>query len=226
MPSSAGCCGRASGRRGRSGSLARRITSRRFLPPDPNVAEPYRLTPRLALRVGLLGMVALAVFSVLFLRLWSLQILNGEQLLRAAQNNQRREVRVPAPRGAIWDRNGQSLVTNVPGLVVHVWQSSLPKRKSVRLRELRKLGRVLKVPAREIGATLRRHRNDLLTPVTIKTDVSSLQAGYLRERSDDFPGVKIARASLRFYPHRELAAHVLGYVGEISQEQLDALAKQ
>ena len=71
--------------------MAKRVVSRRFLPPDPNVAEPYRLTPRLALRVGLLGMVALAVFAVLFLRLWSLQILNGEQLLRAAQNNQRRE---------------------------------------------------------------------------------------------------------------------------------------
>jgi len=81
--------------------LARRVLSRRFLPPDPHVAEPYRLTPRLALRVGLLGMVAVAVFAALFLRLWSLQILNGEQLLRAAQNNQRREVRVPAPRGSI-----------------------------------------------------------------------------------------------------------------------------
>src|SRR4051794_14437079 len=171
-------------------------------------------------------MVALAVFAVLFLRLWSLQVLNGEQLLRAAQNNQRREVRVAAPRGAIWDENGLSLVTNVPALVVQVWQSNLPKRKSVRLRELRKLGRVLEMPAREIGAALRKHRNDVLTPVTVKTRITSLQAGYLRERSDDFPGVKIAKASLRYYPHRQLGAHVLGYVGEISQTQLDSLAKQ
>src|SRR3954471_16534883 len=148
MRSRGACCGRASGHRARCVSLARRVSSRRFLPPDPHVAEPYRLTPRLALRVGLLGMVALAVFAVLFLRLWSLQVLNGEQLLRAAQNNQRREVRVAAPRGAIWDENGRPLVTNVPGLVVQIWAADLPKNKSVRLRELRRLGRVLHMPAR------------------------------------------------------------------------------
>jgi penicillin-binding protein 2 len=206
--------------------LARRVTSRRFLPPDPRAEEPYRLTPRLALRVGLLGMVAIAVFATLFLRLWSLQILNGEQLLRAAQNNQRREVRVPAPRGSIVDRRGLPLVTNVPSTVVQIDQSSLPKRKNIRLRELRKLSRILHVPLREIGVTLRRHRYDLLTPVTIKSDVSEAQAGYLDERADDFPGVRVRDVALRYYPHRELAAHVLGYVGDISQAQLDALAKQ
>jgi penicillin-binding protein 2 len=206
--------------------LARRVTSRRFLPPDPRAAEPYRLTPRLALRVGLLGILAIAVFATLFLRLWSLQILNGEQLLRAAQNNQRREVRVPAPRGSILDRNGLPLVTNVPSTVVQIDQSSLPKTKTARLRELRKLARILHVPLREIGATLRRHHYDLLTPVTIKSGISVAQAGYLDERGDDFPGVRVRDVSLRYYPHRELAAHVLGYVGDISQEQLDALAKQ
>jgi penicillin-binding protein 2 len=206
--------------------LAKRVISKRFLPPDPRVEEPYRLTPKLALRVGLLGMVALAVFATLFLRLWSLQILNGEQLLRAAQNNQRREVRVPAPRGAIVDRNNLPLVTNVPGTLIQIWQSDLPKSRYARLREIRRLARVLQMPAREIGATLRRHRSDLLTPVTIKEGVSDVQVGYLRERRRYFPGLRIADAFLRYYPHAELAAHALGYVGEISQEQLDRLAKQ
>jgi penicillin-binding protein 2 len=206
--------------------LARRVLSRRFLPPDPHVEEPYRLTPRLALRVGLLGVVAVAVFATLFLRLWSLQILNGAQLLRASENNQRREVRLQAPRGAILDRNGLPLVTNVPGTIVQIDQSTLPKRRSVRLRELRRLGRVLKMPAREIGASLIRHRSDLLTPVTIKSGITDLQAAYLSERADDFPGVDVETVPLRYYPHRELAAHVLGYTGEISQQQLDALAKE
>jgi penicillin-binding protein 2 len=206
--------------------LARRVLSRRFLPPDPHVEEPYRLTPRLALRVGLLGVVAVAVFATLFLRLWSLQILNGAQLLRAAENNQRREVRLQAPRGAILDRNGLPLVINVPGTIVQIDQSTLPKRKSVRLRELRSLGRVLRMPAREIGASLIRHRSDLLTPVTIKSGITDLQAAYLSERADDFPGVDVETVPLRYYPHRELAAHVLGYTGEISQQQLDALAKE
>jgi len=202
------------------------VISRRFLPPDPRVEEPYRLTPRLALRVGLLGMVAIAVFATLFLRLWSLQILNGQQLLRAAQNNQRRDVRVEAPRGSIVDRNGLPLVTNVPGTAVQIWQTDLPKDRSARLRELRKLARVLLMSPIDIGRTLRRHRNDLLAPVTIKDSATELQVGYLKERRHDFPGVQVANEYLRYYPHRELAAHVLGYVGEISQQQLDALGKQ
>ena len=206
--------------------MAKRSLSRRFLPPDPRAEEPYRLTPKLAVRIGILGTLAVAVFAVLFLRLWSLQILNGQQLLRAAQNNQRREVRIQAPRGSIVDRNGLPLVINVPGTAVQIWQTDLPKRRGVRLRELRTLSRVLQVPAREIGATLRRHRNDPLTPVKIKEGVSEPQALYLNERAEDFRGVKVVSSYLRYYPHRELAAHVLGYVGEISAEQLKQLRKQ
>jgi penicillin-binding protein 2 len=200
--------------------------SRRFLPPTPGVEEPYRLTPKLALRVGLLGTLALAIFAVLFLRLWSLQILNGEQLLRAAQNNQRRDVRVQAPRGPILDRFGRKLVTNVPGTAVQIRLTDFPKRKGPRLRELRALGRLLQVPARQIGLALRRHRNDTLTPVTIKEGVTEMQVGYLRERAEDFRGVQVVDTFLRYYPHRELAAHLLGYVSEISPAQLAALHKQ
>src|SRR6266545_1595291 len=147
MPSRGDCCVRTSGSDARCASLAKRVLSRSFLPPDPHVQEPYRLTPKLALRVGLLGTLALAVFAVLFLRLWSLQILNGEQLLRAAQNNQRRDVRIQAPRGSILDRNGQVLVTNIPGTAVQISLPDLPKRRGVRLREIRRLARILHVPA-------------------------------------------------------------------------------
>ena len=84
--------------------MGERSRSRRFLPPDPRTEEPYRLTPRLALRIGVLGMLTLTIFAVLFLRLWALQVLNGTQYLRAAQNNQLRTVRVQAPRGPILNR--------------------------------------------------------------------------------------------------------------------------
>jgi penicillin-binding protein 2 len=200
--------------------LAKPVTPRRFLPRDPRVEEPYRLTPKLALRVGLLGMLAIGVFAALFLRLWSLQILNGEQLLRAAQNNQRRDVRVQAPRGPILDRLGRKLVTNVPGTALQVRLTDFPQRRGPRLREIRALGRLLHVPARQIGLTLRRHRNDPLTPVTIKEGLTQVQVGYLLEREEDFPGVQVAHTYLRYYPHRELGAHLLGYVSEISPEQL------
>jgi penicillin-binding protein 2 len=202
-----------------------RVESRRFLPPDPRVEEPYRLTPKLAVRIGILGTIAIAVFAVLFLRLWSLQILNGEQLLRAAQNNQRRDVRIQGPRGPILDRTGLPLVVNVPGTAVQIWQSDLPKRRGVRLHEIRALARILDLPARQIGGSLQRHRSDPLTPVKVKDGVSDAQALYLTERAEDFPGVKVVSSYLRYYPHNELAAHVLGYTGEISEAQLKVLRK-
>ena len=88
----------------------RRNPSPRFLPPDPSVSAPYRLTPGLAVRVGVLGIVAIAVFALLFFRLWSLQVLSGARYLDAAQNNQLRTIRVEAPRGPILDREGKVIV--------------------------------------------------------------------------------------------------------------------
>jgi penicillin-binding protein 2 len=200
--------------------LADRSESRKFLPPDPRTEEPYRLTPRLALRIGVLGMFTLVVFAVLFLRLWALQVLNGAQYLRAAQNNQVRTVRVQAPRGPILDRYGRVLVSNVAGTAVQVWPSDLPKDRRTRIRELRRLSRLVGVPYLQIVRAIRRHRNDPVTPVNVKEQVGEAQVGYLRERAEDFPGVKIATSYLRSYPRGELAAHVFGYVGEISAEQL------
>jgi len=202
------------------------VLSRRFLPPDPRAAEPYRLTPRLALRIGVLGVLALALFAVLFLRLWALQVLSGAQYLRAAQNNQLRTVRVQAPRGPILDRYGRILVTNRSGNEVQINPSDLPKRRAARVQELRALARVVNVPLPQIAADIRKYRYDPLTPVNVKENVGEQRVLFLKERQEEFPGVQIAQTYLRQYPHGELAAQLLGYVGEISARQLKILGNQ
>ena len=98
-------------------STGARPGSGRFLPPDPRVEGPYRFTPQLALRLGILGAVALLAFGVLFFRLWSLQVLSGTQFLQAAQNNQLRLLPIEAPRGPIKDRRGRLLVDALPATV-------------------------------------------------------------------------------------------------------------
>ena len=112
----------------------RRAPSGRFLPPDPRVREPHRLTPQLALRVAILGVVALAVFVVLFFRLWSLQVLSGDEYLNAAQSNQLRLIRVEAPRGPLLDRRGRVVVSNVAGTAVELWVGDMPERGPLRAR--------------------------------------------------------------------------------------------
>src|SRR3954468_22706178 len=96
----------------RYGSLPEGRRSRRFLPADPRVEEPYRLTPQMALRVAVLGFVALAAFAVLFLRLWALQVLSGNKYRAEANTNRVRTIPVEAPRGTIVDRKGRVLVRN------------------------------------------------------------------------------------------------------------------
>ncbi len=196
----------------------------RFLPPDPKVREPYRLTPQLALRIAVLGAVALAAFAVLLLRLWSLQVLSGDEYLNAAQNNQLRLIRVEAPRGPILDRNGRVIVSNVAGTAVRLWVSDLPRNG--RYRVVRRLADVLDVPPRELARAVDERRSDPLTPITVKTSVGEAQVAYLYEHRAEFPGVEIAQVYLRHYPYAALAAQVLGSVGEISREELKRLRRQ
>jgi len=200
-------------------SAERRTDSGRFLPPDPRAAEPYRLTPQLAFRIGVLGTIVLVVFAVLFLRLWALQVLSGAQYANAAQDNQLRTVRVPAPRGAIVDRNGAVLVRNVAGHSVRIWPAHLPKQGRYQL--LRRLSRVLDVPVPWMAREIAKRKNDPLAPVIVKRGIHEDQVDYLAERQSEFPGVEVAQSFLRDYPYKSLAAHVLGYVGEASPDQID-----
>jgi len=196
----------------------RRSPSRRFLPPDPKVHEPYRLTPQLALRVGILGALALGVFGLLFFRLWSLQVLSGDTYLAAAQNNQIRTIRVEAPRGALLDRKGTPIVSNVPGTAVQIWVSDLPREG--RYRMLRRLATLVHVPLARLTREVEAAKTDPLTPITVKTAVHDYQVAYLLEHQTEFRGVRVAQTYLRGYEYQSMAAHVLGYVREISAEEL------
>jgi penicillin-binding protein 2 len=197
----------------------------RFLPPDPRVEEPYRLTSQLGLRVAVLGVIVLGVFAVLFLRLWALQVLSSQRYLSDALNNQLRSIRIDAPRGPILDRNGKLLVTNVVANTVLLWPEQLPKLAG-RDTELRRLSAVLRVPMEEIEAKIKARAGDPLTPVTLQVAVHKDQVYYLKEHKAEFPGVELSETHLRRYLAEALATHVFGYVGEISPEQLKRLRKE
>jgi penicillin-binding protein 2 len=196
------------------------------VPPSETTAQPFGLSPKLALRIGVLGMLALGVFAVLFLRLWALQVLSGTQYLRTAQDNQLRTVRIDAPRGPILDRNGHVLVMNVAGTAIQIWPTDLPKDARIRSGELRRLARIVHVPLGQILAGIRKRRGDPLTPVTVKESARDAQVAFLYEHGQDFPGITVAETYLRHYPYRSLAGQILGYVGEISATQLKHARKR
>jgi penicillin-binding protein 2 len=206
--------------------LASVTPPRRFLPGDPRVEEPYRLTPQLALRVAILGFLALAIFAVLFLRLWALQVLAGDKYRAQANENRVRTVEVDALRGPILDRNGRTIVTNVAGTRVELWPADMPKNRASLSAEIARLATVTGVPAAEIARKIRQHGADPLTPVVIQYGIHADTIAYLQERQLQFPGVQLAETYLRKYPYQSLLAHALGYVGPISQAEYNARKKQ
>jgi penicillin-binding protein 2 len=194
---------------------------RRALPPRRERAvEPYRLTPKLATRLAILGALTLVLFAALFLRLWALQVLQGSQYRQTALSNQLRTVRLQAQRGVIVDRNGRVLVTNAAVTAIEIWPADLPNVYVRRYRELRRVATLAGVPLYQIAAAIKKHGSDRVTPVTIKTHAGRDLVNYLAERRSEFPGIQTAQTWERHYPYGSLAAQLLGYVTQISPAQL------
>lgn len=179
------------------------------------------MTSQFALRVAILGGLALAMFSIIFLRLWYLQVLSGDKYTEAAQNNRIREVKIVAPRGEIEDRNGQVLVGNRTALSLQIQPDRLPHGRSARKQELRSLSKVVGLTVRQIE-----HKIDVRTaefpasPATIRQDVNYPLIYFLQEHQDEFPGITVERVYVRNYPFGDIGAHLFGYVREVSADQL------
>jgi penicillin-binding protein 2 len=201
-------------------------------PPDDRRAP---ITPQLAVRVAILGGVALALFAIVFFRLWFLQVLSGDQYLAQASTNRVRDVVVQAPRGELIDRHGTALVENRRAVAVVVSPPKLPQDAAARTRELTQLSHVIGMSTRaakcrvgrdvvrtmEADCLVRRGVWNLpYANVTLETDVSHDVYAYLAERAQQFPGVSIEQVFLRNYRFRDIGAQLFGTVGQVDSTQL------
>jgi penicillin-binding protein 2 len=179
------------------------------------------MSPGLALRVAILGGIALVMFAVIFFRLWYLQVLSGDHYLAQADNNRVREIKTQAPRGKIVDRNGHTLVDNRPAQVVEIAPDKLPKTNEEKTQLYTRLGRVLGMTRREIRTSVRDQLRAVpFSSAIVKTDVKDPVVAYLSEHASSFPGVTVDKIWLRSYPYKKTAAHIFGTVGEVTGEQL------
>jgi penicillin-binding protein 2 len=176
---------------------------------------------RLSLRVAVLGGFALALFAILFFRLWNLQVIDGAEYLAEAKNNRTREYRVNAPRGDILDREGNVLVDNRTSLALQLNTSKLPADPVEERAELAKLGDLVHMSLKKVRRTIREEEEVAAgAPVTVRRDVGYDLVYFLEENQRRFPGVSVQRVFVRNYPHESRAAHVLGSVGEVSEPEL------
>jgi len=181
------------------------------------------------LRLRMLAFVGLTLFGAMFARLWYLQALESDVLQAEALGNVIQPVFEEAPRGRILDRNGRVLVDNRVVQVVTVDRQMLDKSLSdeektamfVRLAEaVSRSGRLTKAVSIERAVNDSQYGPFDEIPVAVDVDPSLLV--FLGERPEDFPGVMVVQRAIRTYPYGELAAHVLGYVGPITQSELDS----
>lgn len=162
---------------------------------------------------------ALALLVAIAVTFWSVQIVHGDYYRNLAENNRLRKLPIRAPRGLIYDRAGRLLVENVPSYDLLIDRSrSVDLDESVRFAS-ENLGR----PEEELRATLEAARAaPPLQPALVAPDITLAQVGRFEAKRLEHPEFEIDVRHLRLYRHGPRTAHVLGYLGEVSQAEIDA----
>ena len=185
------------------------------------------------LRLSMLGLLLVGLFVSLFARMWYLQVVEEQRAAAQTQavQNLERKVFVNAPRGRVLDRNGNVLIDNrlVNEVIIDKFEfgQAIPggndqRAFAIRLaREISEAGRLIK--AADIEAALNDPAYGPFERVPIAVDVPERFSILIGEREHEFPGVEVQKTTVRFYPYGNLGAHLLGFVGRISQGEYDVL---
>lgn len=171
-------------------------------------------------RLVSLSLGVAGVFATLLARLASMQLLSEEDYHKLAENNRTSTIYTQAPRGRILDRNGIEIVGNRPSLTVVAIPDVVDKDIEIQL-----LANLLGMPSQALRRKLQDTSLGHQSLRVLSVDVSRRIVAYLGEHPGMFPGVSVQERTQRSYPHHELAAHVVGYTGTVTQEQLDASKK-
>jgi penicillin-binding protein 2 len=175
--------------------------------------SPYER--RLAVIVVVIG----AMLAVLVIRLWQVQLVQGDYYLKLSEENRLRVTPVAAPRGALVDRTGHTLVANRPAFTVALMPLEVRHPRA----EAYALGKTLGMDPADILARLAAGRDRPFEPVRLKRDVSPDVIGAIEEGQLDLPGVLVEVEPVRQYLYHTMAAQIFGYVGEINEQELRRL---
>ncbi|MGB9358268.1 MAG: penicillin-binding transpeptidase domain-containing protein [Acidimicrobiia bacterium] len=168
-------------------------------------------------RLAGVGLVLAVMMAGLGLRLWSIQVTETDRYNAEAERNLVRVVPTPAPRGDIYDRNGELLAGTKASLAVVVDMALVEDDFAEALAQ--RLAAFLDEPASEIMVRFENANSG--AQLILAKDLTEQQALTLVEHREDFPGVAVIPQPVRSYPNEELAAQVLGYIGKPSEADLE-----
>jgi len=168
-------------------------------------------------RLIMLSIGAVVMFFLLLSRLWYLQVIDTENLMDQSESNRLRFVPVAAPRGAILDRNGKVLVSNTPSFSVAVIPQDVKNKDQL----IDNLSRYLNISRQEIEEKWKKGQGRAkYYPLVVASGISRDQMEFLEENRLALAGVNIEMKPVRAYKNGVLAAHLLGYLAEISEDEL------
>jgi len=179
-------------------------------------AEPAITRGRMQVRVVGLAVLIGVVFLLLVCRLWYLQVLTGEEQKAVAENTQTRSVKIPAQRGVIYDRAGKVLANNSPGLSVTIIPNAISRD------DVEQLAGVLEADEEAVLAQYDAAlaSGNQYSPMLVKENASREDVMYVSERTEEFDGLMVNDDYIRNYPNEDLASHVMGYTGAITEAEL------
>ncbi len=166
-------------------------------------------------RLMLFSLGAAGIFLLLLLRLWYLQIISFERFEEKSIQNRVRILSLAAPRGPVYDRHEELLVDSRPSFNISVMRQDVVDRPLL----FEKLADLLEMPAEELEQNWEKGRGlPNYRPVVLAYDVGRDRLEGVLERQQDLPGVLTEIRPVRSYPYRDMAAHMIGYLGEITRE--------
>lgn len=174
-------------------------------------------TPGLRRRFIVASLIVAGIFGILALRLWYLQVLGVDHYRTLSERNRIRHVAIQPPRGTIFDRHGTLLVDNRPAFTVSVLRQEVGDREALfdNLAQLLAVEPAYLEERWRAGQSLPRYR-----PLPLLEDVGREAMERVQENSVDLPGVLVEVKPLRAYPYGDMAAHLFGYLGEVTEEEL------
>lgn len=175
---------------------------------------PTELTTRLMVA----AFVVTAVIGLLVTRLWYLQVVQGSQMRLMSENNRVRLTRVPAARGLVYDAAGRLLIDNRPSFDIVL----VPEDARNRDVTMDMLAQHLDEPREDLEAGMQaRSRRPPYEGIVVKSDIEWEDVVALETHQLDLPGISVQVRPRRHYPHGRTAVHVFGYVGEVSERELE-----
>ena len=169
-------------------------------------------------RLKILGSVALVLSSLLTVRLWFLQAVDAPGLEVRVQEVRTRTIKLTPERGRIFDLKGRVVASNERLLTITMDRGVIAKDLS-RAQMWDRLSGALGMSFKQLEDRFKSKRYDQLQPLPLKEDVSEELAVYLRERSEDYPGIDIREDWRREYPYSPMASHVIGFLGAIRESE-------